>query len=96
MRQEKENRKRDYLEKRKQYAARGIPEYWIVDPDDAVVIVLKLAGKYISGQSIPGNRLYCFSHPAAVTVDCSAGAATHSSILNEGKGEDRRQSLLRL
>jgi len=40
----KENRKRDYVEKRKQYAARGIAEYWIVDPIDAVVIVLMLDG----------------------------------------------------
>jgi Uma2 family endonuclease len=26
------NRDRDYVRKRKQYAARGIPEYWLIDP----------------------------------------------------------------
>jgi len=42
------NRQRDYVDKRQQYAARGIPEYWIVDPQAAVVIVLKLeSGHYV-------------------------------------------------
>ena len=43
----KANRERDYSAKREQYAARGIPEYWIADPDDRVVLVLQLnAGHY--------------------------------------------------
>lgn len=41
----KTNRERDYVEKRKQYAARGIPEYWIVDPQQSVVIVLQLEAR---------------------------------------------------
>ena len=45
--QNDENYKRDYIEKRKQYEQRGIPEYWIVDPIARVVIVLVLVnGKY--------------------------------------------------
>jgi Uma2 family endonuclease len=40
-----ENYKRDYLDKRDQYAAIAIPEYWIVDPDRAWVMV----GTLISG-----------------------------------------------
>ena len=44
----KVNRERDYTAKREQYAARGIPEYWIADPDDQVFIVLQLkAGVYV-------------------------------------------------
>jgi Uma2 family endonuclease len=49
---------RDYIEKRSEYAARGIPEYWIVDPDRAVVLMLTLAGEkyqeatFTGGQSI--------------------------------------------
>ena len=35
---------RDYVERPKEYAARGIPEFWLVDPDRAVVIVLTLKG----------------------------------------------------
>lgn len=42
-----ENYRRDYQSKRLQYAARGIPEYWIVDPTQQQVIVLQLeAGEY--------------------------------------------------
>jgi Uma2 family endonuclease len=37
-----ENRRRDYLEKRNQYEWRGIPEYWIVDPEEKQVTVLAL------------------------------------------------------
>jgi Uma2 family endonuclease len=44
---DKKSRDRDYVEKRDEYAARGIPEYWIIDPTKAVVLVLQLQqGKY--------------------------------------------------
>jgi Uma2 family endonuclease len=36
------NRSRDYIDKRSQYQNRGIPEYWIVDPQIQTVTVLKL------------------------------------------------------
>ncbi len=43
-----ENYDRDYIEKRSEYALRGIPEYWIVDPQRQVVSVLTLQnGQYI-------------------------------------------------
>jgi Uma2 family endonuclease len=38
----KQNQDRDYRYKRSEYAARGIAEYWIVDPEKAVVMVLTL------------------------------------------------------
>jgi Uma2 family endonuclease len=38
----KENEDRDYRYKRSEYAARGISEYWIVDPLHAQVMVLTL------------------------------------------------------
>ncbi len=37
-----ENYNRDYVEKRREYAERGISEYWLIDPDREVVIVLQL------------------------------------------------------
>ncbi|NMF82430.1 Uma2 family endonuclease [Nodosilinea sp. P-1105] len=37
-----ENHRRDYREKRNQYEWRGIPEYWIIDPEQAQVVVLSL------------------------------------------------------
>ena len=52
----KANRERDYTAKRAQYAARGIPEYWILDPDDQVVIVLRLeAGAYVEVGQFRGS-----------------------------------------
>jgi Uma2 family endonuclease len=40
----RENRERDYTEKRREYAAAGIVEYWIVDPQERQVTVLSLSG----------------------------------------------------
>ncbi|MEB3162897.1 MAG: Uma2 family endonuclease [Prochlorothrix sp.] len=37
----KENTDRDYRYKRSEYAARCIPEYWIVDPQQEIVTVLR-------------------------------------------------------
>jgi len=40
-----ESRERDLVKKRKDYASAGIAEYWIIDPNDRKIIVLKLEGK---------------------------------------------------
>ncbi|MBW4439806.1 MAG: Uma2 family endonuclease [Plectolyngbya sp. WJT66-NPBG17] len=39
-----ENYDRDYVDKPREYAERGIPEYWLIDPNRAVMIVLTLQG----------------------------------------------------
>jgi len=36
------NRDRDYEDKRAQYQARGISEYWLLDPEQQIVMVLSL------------------------------------------------------
>jgi Uma2 family endonuclease len=36
------SRDRDYIDKRTEYADRGIPEYWIIDPIAGLVFVLNL------------------------------------------------------
>lgn len=42
------NRKRDTVDKRKQYAERGIPEYWLIDPERQCITVLQLVdGQYV-------------------------------------------------
>jgi Uma2 family endonuclease len=38
-----ENRQRDYVEKPEEYAAAGIAEYWIVDPQERIITVFALA-----------------------------------------------------
>lgn len=42
---DKQSRDRDYVYKRQEYAQRGIPEYWIIEPMATVILVLKLAGE---------------------------------------------------
>ena len=67
----KVNRARDYQTKREQYAARGIPEYWIVDPQAQVVMVLQLeAGAYIEvGQFRKQERIIS---PTIPTLELTA------------------------
>ncbi|MBE9066997.1 Uma2 family endonuclease [Leptolyngbya cf. ectocarpi LEGE 11479] len=42
-----QSRDRDYIDKRQEYVQRGIPEYWIIDPVEAVIFVLtRVDGEY--------------------------------------------------
>jgi Uma2 family endonuclease len=52
------SRNRDLVAKRADYAAAGIPEYWIVDPQEKRISVLTLdSGAYaVAGEFIPGQR----------------------------------------
>lgn len=47
--------KRDWLEKRADYAEGGIPEYWIVDPPAGTVAVLTLAGDAYAEHGVFGD-----------------------------------------
>ena len=53
-----DDRRRDVVTKRLEYAKAGIAEYWIVDPQQATITVLKLAdGKYLfTASSSRGNK----------------------------------------
>lgn len=51
----KANEDRDYRYKRSEYAARGIPEYWIVDPAKATVTVLTLVDGLYEAQVLEGE-----------------------------------------
>jgi Uma2 family endonuclease len=53
-----EDRKRDLVTKRQEYAAAGITEYWIVDPQEQQITVLTLDGPTyrVHGVFAPGER----------------------------------------
>ncbi len=53
-----ENRERDLVEKRADYAKGNIPEYWIVDARSQQITVLKLAGETytVHGEFKPGSQ----------------------------------------
>ena len=54
---EDENRLRDLVEKRDEYARAGIAEYWIIDPQEEKILVLRLAGKryVVHGEFVKGT-----------------------------------------
>jgi Uma2 family endonuclease len=56
---------RDYSEKRNEYAATGIPEYWIVDPQLKIITVLVIDGhEYkVHGEFKPGSTATSASLP---------------------------------
>jgi len=62
--QRDDNYKRDYIEKQQQYEERGIPEYWIVDPQAQLVTVLVLVnGKYQATEFSGNQRIVSRTFP---------------------------------
>ena len=57
------NRDRDYDRKRRQYAARGICEYWLLDPEEEAITVLQLdEGNYLEVGRFTESMLSLFCH----------------------------------
>lgn len=66
-----EARQRDFVDKRADYAEAGIPEYWIVDPFEKVVTVLKLQGKtYVEHGKFLANEIATSATLTGFTLDC--------------------------
>ncbi|NEP59994.1 MAG: Uma2 family endonuclease [Symploca sp. SIO2G7] len=62
--QKDNNYKRDYVEKRRQYERRGIPEYWIIDPQAQLVTVLLLVnGRYQATEFTGSQRIVSWTFP---------------------------------
>lgn len=53
---DKSSRDRDYIEKRQEYAQRGIPEYWIIDPIAEKLLILSLADGTYTEQIFVGDK----------------------------------------
>lgn len=67
---DKTSRTRDYVEKRQEYAQRGIPEYWIIDPIAEMVMVLTLMGEQYQEQTFVGDQL--LTSPSFPLLELSA------------------------
>jgi Uma2 family endonuclease len=51
-----DNYDRDYIDKRAEYAARKVPEYWLIDPVRQVVLVWTLQNTQYVGRPFTGNQ----------------------------------------
>lgn len=70
------NRERDYGRKRRQYAARGVPEYWLLDPSESIITVLKLnQGNYREVGQFTENALIQSPQLAEMGLSFSLTAA---------------------
>jgi Uma2 family endonuclease len=74
-----EDRERDLVEKRADYAAAGIPEYWIVDPETQTFTVLSLKGNEYRqhGEFGPGTSATSILLPGFEVDVSSAFAAAN-------------------
>lgn len=75
---DKGNYDRDYVEKRHEYAERGIPEYWLIDPQRQVVWVLTLQGQAYVEQFFKGAAI--IQSPSFPSLNLTA-----AKILNAGR-----------
>jgi Uma2 family endonuclease len=76
------NYQRDYVDKPKEYALRGIPEYWRIDPSRDVVAVLVLDGNAYQVHEFGGTA-------QVVSSTFKEMALTAEQILNAGQWEGR-------
>ena len=51
------------------YEAAGVPEYWLVDPDEPSLTVLRLVdGRYEEAAKVVGDEPYLATYPFPVTI----------------------------
>lgn len=85
-----EDRRRDLQTKRREYARAGIPEYWIVDPRDERITVLRLSGKRYVVHGEFEKRDVATSHLLpGFAVDVSAALAHGAGEARTGRATRR-------
>jgi len=87
-----ENRRRDLVSKRREYARARIPEYWIVDSQKAAIVVLRLAGRryIVHGSFTQGSQATSPLLPG-FTVNVSAVFEQALAAIPEGRKTRRTQ-----
>jgi Uma2 family endonuclease len=85
-----EDRRRDLKIKRHEYARARIPEYWIIDPREETITVLRLSGKRYVVHGTFGKGTQATSHllPGFVVDVTAAFARAAATVAN---GRNRRQ-----
>ena len=64
------DRRRDLITKRREYARARIPEYWIVDPEEERIVVLRLVGKrYLEHGAFPRGTIATSHLLPGFTID---------------------------
>lgn len=76
----KANEDRDYRYKRSEYGARGIPEYWIIDPEKQAVSVLTLVDGWYEVEEFMGEAQIRSTQFAGFTL-------TAAKVLNPKEGD---------
>jgi Uma2 family endonuclease len=75
---DKQSRERDYVEKAAEYAERGIPEYWIIDPDRTAILIGTLTHGAYQFQEFQGQQLL-------KSPTCSTLVLTAEQVLTAGQ-----------
>jgi len=93
----KEDRDRDLITKRREYARAGIPEYWIVDPKQEQITVLRLDGKkyavhgvFATGSVAASALLNGFTVDVTAALESQLRPAA-GKAKPKSKGQRRRQ-----
>jgi Uma2 family endonuclease len=87
-----EDRRRDLVTKRQEYARAGIPEYWIVDPLEERMTVLRLAGKrYIVQGEFPRGTVASSHLLRGFTVDVAKALAQRVRRAPATRGARKRR-----
>jgi Uma2 family endonuclease len=77
-----QSRDRDYVDKRREYAQREIPEYWIVDPMASVVLVLTLGDRDYQEQRFTGDEVLISSQLPELTLSAAQVLQAGLSLLS--------------
>jgi Uma2 family endonuclease len=86
-----EARERDLVEKRQEYAEAGIREYWIIDPQEGKITVLRLAGKqYAVHGEFPKGTVATSHLLPGFAFDVSTALAQHTATPTQAPKKPKR------
>jgi Uma2 family endonuclease len=85
-----DDRRRDLVIKRREYARARIPEYWIIDPHQGAITVLRLAGgRYTVYGSFGSGSQACSHLLPGFVVDVTAAFAAATAAASQGRNARR-------